>query len=179
MREIVKEESILRHETRFGVRLLPYLLSKLLLLGVFALIQACFLLLIVRRFIGLTGLFESQLIVLAFASVVGVVLGLLVSSFAGTSERAMTSLPVLLIAQAIFSGGLARLEGAVRVFTQIFTPASWSLNGVWGTFDSSLKNATYPGAPGHFQPHILGPGGPLIWDLLALFLQATLFAGIT
>jgi hypothetical protein len=43
-------------------------------------------------------------LVLGLTALVGVALGLLVSSTAGASERAMTALPVLLIAQAILSG---------------------------------------------------------------------------
>lgn len=174
-REIVKEDAILRHEGRFGVRLLPYILSKLTLLGALSLAQAYVLLLVVRHFTELTGIFEAQYLVLSFTAVAGVTLGLTVSSFAGTSERAMTVLPVLLIAQAIFSGGLARLEGIVKTFAQFLVPAYWALDGIRATFSTDLKNATFPGAPGHYQPPILGPGGPLPLDLLALALQTMVF----
>ena len=82
-------------------------------------------------------------------------------TFAGTSERAMTVLPVLLIAQAIFSGGLARLEGPVKVFAQLVAPAYWSLDGIRATFGSA--SATPPTrSPWSFSAAILGPGGPLL-----------------
>ncbi len=179
VREIVKEQTILRHETRFGVRLLPYLLSKLALLCGIALLQGVALLGVVREFTGLTGQFPLQFAVLAMTAASGVALGLLVSAVAGTSERAMTVLPVLLIAQAVFSGGLARLEGWLRIFSQLFVPAYWSMDGLRATFGSSLTRATYPGAPGHYQAPILGLGGPLVLDLLALAVQGAVIVALT
>lgn len=179
VRELVKEETILQHETRFGVQLIPYLLSKLLLLGMVSVIQALLLLFTVAWFTELTGNNLIQAMVLVSTGVVGVTLGLAVSSFSGTSERAMTVLPVILIGQAIFSGGLSRLEGLVCYFAQTFVTAYWSLDGIRSTFSSALKNATYPGAPGHFQPPILGPGGPVWFDLLAMLLQGILLLSCT
>jgi len=179
VREIVKELPILQHETRFGVRLMPYLLSKFALLGVLSLVQSCLLLLIVRNFTQLSGVFDFQLLVLGVMGLVGVSLGLAISAVAGTSERAMTVLPVVLIGQAIFSGGLGRLEGFVRWTAMLFSPAYWALDGLCALFSTDLRHATYPGAPGHFQPPILGPGGPLIADLLALIMQALVLLGLT
>ena len=181
VREVVKEEAVLRHETRFGVGLPAYLLSKLALLGAVSLAQALMLLVTVRDFTELTGGFWPQLLTLAAAGVSGVALGLLVSAAAGTSERAMTVLPVLLIGQAIFSGGLARLEGVVQWAARLLVPAYWALDGLRATLSRSLTEATYPGAPGHYQPPILGGGGPLAGDLLALGGQAAalmLLAGV-
>ncbi len=179
VREIVKDEPILRHEARFGVRPAAYLASKVLLLSGVALTQAFPPLLVVRHFTGLTGGFALQYAAPGTTSVAGVAVGLLVSSFAGTSERAMTPLPVLLIAQAIFSGGLARLEGAVRAGSRLLAPAYWALDGLRSTFSSDLRNATYPGAPGSHQPPTLGAGGPLPLDLAALALQAAGLLALT
>jgi ABC transport system ATP-binding/permease protein len=165
VREIVKEKRILGHETRFGLRLPPYLLSKLSLLSFLTLAQTAILLLVVRNFTGLTGSFAPQFAVLALTSIVGLALGLLVSAGARSSEQAMTLLPVLLIMQAIFSGGLAGLSGVVGWFSRILISAWWSLDGLRSSFDASLTHATYPSAPGHFQPAVLGMGGPLWLDL--------------
>jgi ABC-type multidrug transport system ATPase subunit len=171
VREIVKESSILRHELRFGVGLIPYLLSKFVVLSMFAMIQAAVLFTIVKYFTELPGNWFQQAVILLATSIVGVAIGLLVSSVSGTSQRAMTVLPVLLVAQAIFSGGLARLEGFVLLFAQACVPAYWSLDGLRASLTTDLNIATYPGVPGHFQHPILGSGGPLIWDLTALALQ--------
>jgi hypothetical protein len=168
VREIVKEKRILDHETRFGLEIPPYLISKLSLLSFLTLAQTAILLLVVRHFTGLTGSFAPQFAILALTSVVGLALGLHVSAGARSSEQSMTLLPVLLIMQAIFSGGLAGLGGAIEWFSRIFVSAWWSLDGLRSTFDPSLTHATYPRAPGDFQPAVLGMGGPIWLDLLVL-----------
>ncbi|HEV8067012.1 MAG TPA: ATP-binding cassette domain-containing protein [Planctomycetaceae bacterium] len=178
VREVVKETPILLHETRFGVALLPYLFSKLSFLGLLSLLQTLSLLMTVCWLTNLSGKSDKQLLVLTATALVGVSLGLAISAIARTSERAMTLLPVVLIGLAIFSGGLARLNGVVRLLAMLFSPAYWSLDGIRSTLSSQLWNATYPGPPGEGQPPILGLGGPLLLDLLALFLQAVALTGI-
>lgn len=178
VREIVKEKRILRHESRFGLEPLPYLLSKLCLLAMLTTAQAGILLWVVRHTTGLTGDFTPQYLVLALTAVVGLSLGLMVSAGARSSEQSMTLLPVLLIMQAIFSGGLARLDGVVEWFSRLLVSAYWSLDGLRSTFDATLTYATYPSAPGHFQPAILGKGGPLWLDLGILILHGTAWAAL-
>ena len=175
VREIVKEMPILRHEARFGVRLLPYLLSKFLLIGLISLAQTASLLLVVRSGTHMTGVFDAQFLILGFTALAGVALGLLVSAAAGTSERAMTVLPVLLIGQAIFSGGLARMTGWVLAAAMFTVPAYWSLDGLKAPLSSDLLNATYPGAPGHYQPPILGSGSSLVLAVVVLATHAGVF----
>lgn len=179
VREIVREQSILEHEQRFGVRLLPYLFSKIVFLGCLALLQTIALLATVKSLTHLTGPGFVQGIVLSATALAGVSLGLFVSAWARTSERAMTILPVLLIGQAILSGGLAQLSGWIQLAARVFVSAWWGLDGMRGTFGSGLIHATYPGAPGHFQPPILGSGGPLALDFLALGLQTAVLLCIT
>ncbi len=178
VREIVKEKSILGHETRIGLKLPPYLFSKISLLSLLTLAQTAILLLVVRHFTGLTGSFLPQFAVLALTSVVALTLGLLVSAGARSSEQAMTLLPVLLIMQAIFSGGLAALDGLVGWFSRVFVSAWWSLDGLRSSFDASLTHATYPSAPGHFQPPVLGTGGPLWLDLAVLIAHGAAWTAV-
>jgi hypothetical protein len=102
-----------------------------------------------------------------------------VSTVAGSSERAMTILPVILIMQAIFSGGITRPEGAVKWISQATVPAYWGLDGLRSTFGAGLTYATYPNAPGHFQPPILGTGGPLWFDVAALVVLGGVISYLT
>jgi ABC-type multidrug transport system ATPase subunit len=173
-REVVKELAVIRHESRFGLDLRSYFASKLAILGALALLQATILLLMVRWLSHLTGPLETQLVVVGLTALAGVALGLLVSSSVGTSERAMTLLPIALIGLAVFSSGLARLSGPALWTARLLSPAYWSLDGLKAPLASSLRNATYPGAPGEFQPPILGSGGPVWLDLAALSVQAAL-----
>ena len=163
VREIVKEFAIFRHESRFGVQVGPYLLSKVALLSLLTFVQCFLLLLIVKQMNDLVGSFGLQLFILAFTAFAGVALGLLISTVAGTSQRAMTILPIILIAQAIFSGSLAELKGFTKVFAQLTMPTYWALDGIRSTFDEKIQTA----AP-YEQSAILGESGPLYWDLTAL-----------
>ncbi len=51
------------------------------------------------------------------------------------------------------------------------------MDGLKAPLGAGLRMATYPGAPGTFQPPILGPGGPLAVDLLALLAQTAVLLG--
>ena len=176
-REVVKELAVVRHEARYGLDLRAYLLSKFVLLGGLAVAQAAILLAVVRSLSHPPGPADAQLVVLGATALAGVGLGLLVSAAAGTSERAMTVLPVALIGLAVFSGGLARLDGPNLLAARLGSPAYWAVDGLKAPLGAGLRTATYPGAPGTFQPPILGPGGPLAVDLLALLAQTAALLG--
>jgi hypothetical protein len=120
-----------------------------------------------------------QTAVVMLLAVVGVALGLLVSAAASNSERAMTLLPVALIAQAIFSGGISQLSDLTLRIAQALVPAWWALDGFRASFSSALVFASYPGPPGGAMRPILGVGGPLLLDLTALALQGAIFFAAT
>ena len=181
VREIVKELPILRHEMRFGVGLGPYLVSKFVLLGLFSLTQALILLVLVKGWTKLSGPFDLQYMVVGFTSLVGVALGLLVSASAGTSERAMTVLPILLIAQAIFSGGLARLTGVVEKFAMAFVPAFWAMEGLIASLGGRMGKMRYDveGQTGSSRELILGEGRTLLLDIPVLLIQLAVLLAMT
>ena len=177
-REVVKELAVVRHEARSGLDLRAYLASKFVLLGGLAAAQAAVLLAVVRGLSHPPGPADAQFLVLTAAALAGVGLGLLVSAAAGTSERAMTALPVALIGLAVFSGGLARLTGPALWAAEVGSPAYWAVDGLKAPLGAELRTATYPGAPGAYQPPVLGPGGPLALDLLALAAQTAALLGL-
>lgn len=59
----------------------------------------------------------------------------------------MGDLPVLLVGQAIFSGGVARLEGAVRTFARAVVSAYWALDGFRSTFAYDRATIAPPPPP--------------------------------
>jgi hypothetical protein len=179
VREIVKERTIFRHESRFGIAAIPYVISKIAFLGLLAILQSVVLLEVVRVFTGLTGTPALQLTVLALAALTGTALGLVVSAISATVERAMTLLPVVLIAQAIMSSGLARLESPLVWLSQATIPAYWALDGLRASFSSALTTATYASAPGSFAPPILGTGGPAVAVIAALVAQGAAILALT
>jgi len=171
VREIVKERSILRHEIRYGLDSRAYVLSKFVPLGLVGVTQAALLLIILGRITHFAGIWSSHFIVLALLALASTGLGLCISSGVKTSERAMTFLPVLLIAQAVFSGGLARLTGVSRLVAELCASAFWALDGLKTTLPAKLLEATYVSSPGEFQHPIVGRGGPIVIDIFALVVQ--------
>jgi ABC-type multidrug transport system ATPase subunit len=113
-REIVKEASIYRRERRIGLKLGPYILSKLTVQTGLILLQIAILVGIVWAGLGLgTPSVESMgylYLTLVLTALAGVTLGLLISAMTSNSDRATSFVPVVLIPQIIFSGAVVALE---------------------------------------------------------------------
>ena len=112
VREIVKELPIVRRERAVGLSISAYVGSKVVVLGTLTALQAAVLAVIAlaRQGSHQTGsLLSSPLLELVLAAVVtglaGMALGLLISAWASTVDRAMTVLPVLLIFQMLLAMG--------------------------------------------------------------------------
>lgn len=110
-REIVKERAIFERERLFGLRPGAYVLSKLQVLAGLGALQVVLLQGTVEwRLMQLRGPMGLELLALFGASVAGTGLGLLVSALAGTQERAVFAVPLLILPQILFSP-LALPEG--------------------------------------------------------------------
>jgi ABC-type multidrug transport system ATPase subunit len=115
-REVVSEWAIYHRERMVNLKIPSYVASKLAVLGGLCFLQCAVLVAIIH---GGTGLKMSpllMLLVLTLASLVGLALGLTVSSLARTSEVAIGLIPVILIPMVIFGGLLSTLhleEGAI------------------------------------------------------------------
>ncbi len=108
-REIVKETSIYRRERTVNLGIFPYVASKLLILGILALVQSAAILIVVQLFeplhqgIILPVIFETY-ITLALTALAGLMVGLAASAFAANEDSANSLLPFLLIPQIVFAG---------------------------------------------------------------------------
>ncbi len=102
-REIVKEKAIYLRERMVNLRILPYVLSKLVVLAGLAAAQCVIFLLILHLWFGIPGRPEQLLGAMLLASVVGILLGLALSALVSTADRAMTLLPIVLIPQVLFT----------------------------------------------------------------------------
>jgi ABC-type multidrug transport system ATPase subunit len=109
VREIVKERRIFLHESRYGLNPVSYFLSKFIPLGAIGVMQSFLLLAILGRITHLAGDWSGHFVVLAVLGLAATGIGLCISAAVKTSERAMTFLPVILIALAVLSGGLGRI----------------------------------------------------------------------
>lgn len=102
-REIVKERGIYLRERLVNLRILPYVLSKVVVLMGLAAVQCVLFLAILDRWFGIPGSAPLLFAGMLAASLVGILLGLALSAVVATPDRAMTLLPILLIPQVLFT----------------------------------------------------------------------------
>jgi ABC-type multidrug transport system ATPase subunit/pSer/pThr/pTyr-binding forkhead associated (FHA) protein len=117
VREIVKEGAIYQREHSVGIGAGPYVASKLVVLGLLAMLQIVLLVgLVALRFelprsgVVLPGGLEVY-VTLLLTAVVGMAFGLALSAVSSSPDRATSLTPLLLIPQIIFAGVVFKLDG--------------------------------------------------------------------
>ncbi len=135
-REIVRERPVFKRERMVNLGLLPYLISKLIVLGFIVALQ-CLLLFVPLKIFSVVGLSPMpgilfglpQLFVMFLTASVGIALGLLISALVKTSEMATSLVPLILIPQILFSGLVGVPHGVSKVAT-LAMPAAWSFDSM-------------------------------------------------
>lgn len=149
VRELISDRVIWLRERRVGVGTLPYVASKVSVLGVLVAAQcaafAAMNLALFPSFLEYGFHVPAMLGVAALTGLVGMALGLAVSAWNNSSEGAVGSLPLLLIPQIAFSGillSLRRMSELARSVTGL-NPARYAYDmllktsydaelGIWG-----------------------------------------------
>lgn len=140
-KEVVKELPIYKRERMIGVRIVPYLFSKVIpLLGI-ALIQnvvflAIMLLILPFPFSG-PRMFLEFVGMLYLVSIAAIVLGLFVSALVGSVDESNSIVPILLIPQVVFAGAVIPLA-KMPAFTQPIANlviSRWGWESVGRIFD--------------------------------------------
>jgi len=143
--EIVKEWSVYQRERMVSLRILPYLGSKLAVLGGFALIQCLLLLLVVSIRVALPGrgvLLPGPLemyITLVLGTVAAVTLGLLISALVPNRDAVIYLVFLVLFFQMIFSGVMFDLPGFTDKLS-VFTFTRWSIEALGSTVNVEALN---------------------------------------
>lgn len=134
-REIVKEAPIYRRERMVNLGIAPYLLSKIVVLGVFSLLQSVILVFLVnlkapfQQGIFLPVIAEIT-ITMMLASLVGLMIGLAISALAPNTDRALSLVPIVLIPQVIFSGSVFTLNTPIlQAIGDVFA-VRWAMAGM-------------------------------------------------
>jgi ABC-type multidrug transport system permease subunit len=138
-REIVKELPVYRRERAVNLGIVPYMFSKIVVLGVLCLAQSFILVGLVQ----LKAPFQQGIILppfleiyvtMALTSLAGLMLGLLISATVANSDRAMSLIPVVLLPQVIFAGVIFSLDQppALQILGAFF-PARWAMAGMGST----------------------------------------------
>jgi ABC-type multidrug transport system ATPase subunit len=133
-REIIRERPVYNRERMVNLGLLPYLMSKLFILGIIVGVQ-CLFLFVPLKFLDITGLMPMpgelfgipQFWAMLLTAGVGIALGLLISGLVKTSEMATSLVPLILIPQILFSGLVGVPEGVNKV-AGLIMPATWAFD---------------------------------------------------
>ena len=146
-REIIRERAVFKRERMVNLGILPYVVSKLLILGIIVGLQ-CILLFVPLKFFDFAGLMPMpgeilgipQFWTMLLTSGVGVALGLLISALVKTSEMATSLIPLILIPQILFSGLVGVPSGLNKVIS-LAMPAAWSFDTMkrFSTLDTLEK----------------------------------------
>lgn len=145
VQEICKERTILKREFMTGLSLTSYIFSKVIVLGALCLVQCVLLIAVFAILVGLPNrgvimLSLGEMLITAWLTAMAAsTTGLFVSSLFNNPDKAMTTAPLLLMPQMLFSGLLFKLSG-VTTYISWFTVCRWSMEG-YGTI-SDLNSLT-------------------------------------
>jgi ABC transport system ATP-binding/permease protein len=134
-REIVKEIHIYLRERAVSLGILPYLFSKIAVLGILCMLQCIALVLILNWAAPFgngifLGAFWEIYITLALAALGGLLMGLAISALVPNSDQAMSFIPVVLIPQVVFSGAIFPLTQVYLQIMSVVFVARWAMAAV-------------------------------------------------
>lgn len=124
-REIVAENAIYQRERMFNLRIFPYILSKLLVINLFSLVQILLMIGIISLTIGLPHYWEhvGLLMLMAFS---GSLLGLLLSATADNADKVMSIVPLILLPQIMLAGVIQRIT-SYNEWLSFLTLSRWGM----------------------------------------------------
>ncbi|OFV79900.1 MAG: hypothetical protein A2W26_07755 [Acidobacteria bacterium RBG_16_64_8] len=168
VREIVKEDAVYRRERMVGLRVMPYVGSKVAIGFLFAVYSAFMIFAFKLAAIDLSHLNPAQLMMLlvpiVLGTLAGVMWGLLVSAVAPSEDRAMLFVILVLVPQFVFSGGMVPLKdlGVAGKIMGWVTSSRWELGALATSSHVDQAAAPNPGMPGVAIPGLEGVfgGGP-------------------
>ena len=139
-REIAKETPVLRRERLAGLRVGAYVLSKVLVLSLLVAVQSAATLAVLGsdvRFPVMGAMMDGWwelFVTTGLTSLAGLSLGLAISAWARTPDRAISMVPLALIPQILFSGVLFPFGNGVSTTRVLswFTVSRWAMDA-YGT----------------------------------------------
>lgn len=151
-REIIRERAVYNRERMVNLGLIPYIFSKLFVLGIIVGIQ-CLTLFVPLKLLDFAGLMPMpgellgipQFWVMLLTAGVGIALGLLISALVKTSEMATSLVPLILIPQILFSG-LVGVPTGINKTAGLIMPATWSFDTMkrFSTLDTLEEEGADP-----------------------------------
>lgn len=134
-KEIVSEKQIFLRERMYNQGIIPFVLSKITILSIVGFIQSLIFISILHfnyddHFINISKDIE-MIIWMSYTIIVSSLFGLMLSSFAKSSEKVMGYIPIALIPQIMISGIIVKISGKVLIsYISFLTIARWSTTGL-------------------------------------------------
>lgn len=123
--DVVRDRPLLNRELNERVRPSYYVIAKFGSLGVFALLQCILFVAIGNAVLGVRDMFWHYLLWTYLTSLVGVSIGLFVSSLVADPKTALNIIPLILIPQIILGGALIKYEEMNRNLDFVHSIARW------------------------------------------------------
>ncbi len=140
-RELVKELPIYLRERSVNLGIAPYLTSKVLPLAALCALQCVMLLAIVSALLSLPGSFLDRVVSLFLAGMAATAMGLAVSAFVDSNDKAVAMVPILLIPQVVLSNAVVRLGDAGLLIAKGTMISFWSLDAMKATLSAETLGA--------------------------------------
>jgi len=140
IQEICKERTIYKKERAVNLRMLPYMMSKVLILGGICVIQAALLTAVFITFVAqpdynLIGSIQVEIFVTLFLTTfASTTMGISLSALVLNSDRAMGLAPIILIPQLLLTGLVFSLKNAAE-FISNFAISKWASRALAISFD--------------------------------------------
>ena len=140
VREIVKEKRTLLREEGTGLSLPAYVSAKVVALGAVAMLQSAILAVVATMHQGVpahgavlpSGVLELA-VVGALAGLCAIAIGLMLSALVTSADKALTVLPVSLVAQLVFSGAWVPLNGPLFRQLRDLSSLHWAVHAMRAT----------------------------------------------
>jgi ABC-type multidrug transport system ATPase subunit len=143
--EIVKERAIFKRERAVNLNVLAYVLSKMIVLGGFAVIQVASMILIIAAKVDMGfegtmfGIGVAELFITLYLAVLAsIAFGLFISALVPNSDVVMYAILVQLFAQIVLAGTLFPLE---QNPASLLTPGYWVTDSMGSTVDLPKLNS--------------------------------------
>jgi ABC transport system ATP-binding/permease protein len=159
VREIVKEQALYQRERALGLSRVAYLASKLAVFGAITLAQVVILVMLAGSTSGVAEIGRLGLVVDAsLAAVATLGLGLLISAFVSTSEKAMALVPVVFVICWLFSGVAIDLHDKPLMRDIAYVvPSNWGTAAAASTVDLPRLDACGSAEAGQLDAATGGP----------------------
>lgn len=140
VRELVKELPIYLRERSVNLTIAPYIISKLIPLTVICFIQCLLLLGVLHIFIQIPGDLLLRFLVLFAVGMSATTMGLSVSAFVSSNDKAMTVIPMLLVPQIILAGAVVKLKGVALWVAKSTMISYWGFEAMKATLADDVKS---------------------------------------